>query len=37
MLGSDLPPAPEHTKADDVWSFYRSVLAEYTSIEKVLS
>ena len=35
--GSDLPAAPEHTKGDDVWTFYRSVLAEYTSIEKVLS
>jgi hypothetical protein len=35
--GSDLPAAPEHTKGDDVWTFYRSVLAEYTSIEKVPS
>jgi len=35
MPGSELPAAPEPTKGDDVWTFYRSVLAEYTSIEKV--
>jgi hypothetical protein len=33
--GSDLPTAPEHTKGDDIWTFYRSVQTERSAIEKV--
>jgi hypothetical protein len=34
--GHDPPPTPEHTKGDDIWTFYRSVQTEFTSIEKVI-
>ena len=35
--GTDYPKAQEHTKGDDVWTFYRSVQTERISIEKVIS
>lgn len=35
--GTDYPKAKELLKGDDIWTFYRSVLAERTSIEKVFS
>ena len=35
--GTDYPKVQEHTKGDDIWTFYRSVQTERTSIEKVIS